>query len=148
VACPGEATEPAERRSGSTDSRLNRRAQHVDVTSRGVPRDVIVTSSPPMSSSMPHLGPTDTIQPSLNHSHRSASVALAGCHGYDDDDAVAMTTRTRCAGRQGRHASMEHCYWSSRRQSLSTGSSNRLIAHFYSFCCYYSVSRLVAPYIR
>jgi len=127
-----------DRRSSSADSRVNRGCD-VDLTSEGNPRDVAMTSqrtpreivmmSSPMSSSMPQLGPSDTIQP-LNHIYRSSSAALSGCHG--DDGVVATATMKRWIGRQGRHGvtssalvSMEQCYWSNRRQSLSAASNSR-----------------------
>ena len=117
------------RRSSSTDSRLKSDSR-VDVTSQGIPHDVVMTSSP-MSSSMPHLGPhdkPDTIQP-LKYIYRSSSAALTGCHGDVDDDNVSMATTKRWAGRHevmtSRDSAVEKCYWSRRRQSFSAGSNSR-----------------------
>ena len=114
------------RRTTSTDSRA-KRASDDDMTSRTARRDVIVTSSP-MSSSMPHLGPRDkpdTIQP-INHIYWSSSAALTGCHGDADDEDVSMATRTgRHKVMTSRDSAVEQCYWSCRRQSLSTASNNR-----------------------
>jgi len=124
------------RRSSSTDSRLKTGCD-VDVTSRGTPHD-FATMSSQTSSSMPHLGPSDrpdTIQP-LNHIYLSSSAALTGRHG-DDEEAVAVATKTRWTGRQGRHrvrasrdCTVEQCYWS----GLSAGSNSGRHAFDLHFC--------------
>jgi len=104
---------------------------------------IMMMTSSPISSSMPHLGLPDTIQQPLNHNiYRSSSVALTGCRG--DDAEVAVTTRKtrttngrrqeRC--RRGAMTSRDSLatrdfpelveQWNSRRrQSLSTGSNSR-----------------------
>jgi len=122
------------RRSSSTDSRVKR---GFVTSAEGIPHHngVIITSSS-MSSSMPHLSDkpgTSQYSQSLNHIYRSSSVALAGCAGDVVDDDVAMVTRKRWAGRQGRHHGvmtsedtvMEHSYWLRHRQSASATSNSR-----------------------